>query len=189
MNDVEKMVRQHLAAFARGDFESWGAQLAPKVFFTAADPEEVFLDRQDAVAEMHKDFDPAFQAGMKLNIEPQDITTRTSPDGKAAWSGTPLQYTVTLEGETTKFQIRHTDVLEKNGRDWSIVATKWSLALPEGTILPALAEGRLPQPRSLGNLVGAGAARNLAEVFTQSLNDLSKSAIHKDAFAFGPLPR
>jgi ketosteroid isomerase-like protein len=57
---VEETVLEHLAAFGRGDFDAWGAAFAADIFFSAADPEEVFSSREDVVTEMHDDFAPAF---------------------------------------------------------------------------------------------------------------------------------
>jgi ketosteroid isomerase-like protein len=185
--EIEHTVRQHLAAFAHGDFDAWGAQLAPDVFFTAADPEEVFSNRQDAVAEMHKDFDPAFDEDLKLDIRPLSFRTGVSKDGSAAWCATPLEYTVHFRGETTSFLIRHSDVLTKSDRGWTIVATKYSLVLPEAKILQALAGGQLPAPRRVGDAVGPG-AEGLIQQFTEQLTDLSKARISPAAHAFGPLP-
>jgi hypothetical protein len=107
--EVENVVRAHLAAFERGDFERWGARLAPNVFLTAADPAEVFAMREATLAEMHKDFDPAFAAGLKLSIQPQAIHIGASPDGLVAWSAAFLAYGVTIEAEAFEFNLRGPD--------------------------------------------------------------------------------
>src|SRR5687768_963734 len=97
IQEVEDIVREHLAAFARGDFDRWGDSFAPYVFFTAADPEEVFWDREAAVAEMHKDFDPALDEGLQINVEPLSFHVGLSSDCKAAWSAAPLRYVVNFQ--------------------------------------------------------------------------------------------
>lgn len=185
--EVEDTVRKHLAAFARGDFDAWGAQFAPNVFFTAADPEEVFSEREAAVAEMHKDFDPAFQEGLQLDIEPESFRIGLSSDHNTAWSAVPLRYTVSFQGETTSFLIRHTALLSKSDNQWSILVTQYSLALPESKVLQALTTERLPAPRNAGDSIGPG-AEVIVEEFTQQLADLSTAVISRDAYVFSLLP-
>jgi ketosteroid isomerase-like protein len=185
--EIDHFVREHLGAFARGNFDAWGASFAPDVFFTAADPEEVFSKREDALAEMHKDFDFAFDEGLQIEIEPQSIHIGLSPDGKVAWSTAPLRYTVSFQGETNSFMLRHTDVLSKAGDRWSILATKYSLTLPESRILEALTGGYLPAPGAIGDAKWVG-AQSLFREFIHQLADLSKAAIRQDACVFGPFP-
>jgi ketosteroid isomerase-like protein len=185
--EVERTVREHLAAFERGSFDAWGANLAPNVFFTAADPEEVFSERGCAIAEMHKDFAPAFDEGLKLDIQSQSFHIGASFDGRVAWSATPLQYTVSFGGERTSFLIRHTDLLTKSDEQWSILVTQYSIALPESKALQAQANGHLPAPRMVGDAVMPG-AESLVEEFTHQLDNLSSAVISQHVHAFGPLP-
>ena len=186
--EIEQIVREHLAAFARGHFDAWGASLAPNVFFAAADPEEVFSKREDAVAEMHRDFDFAFDEGLQIEIEPQSIHVGLSPDGKLAWTAAPLRYTVSFQGETNSFMLRHTDVLSRAGDGWTILATQYSLTLPESRILQALTGGDLPAPDAIGNARQIG-AQSLFKEFIHRLPALSDAAINQDAYLFGPFPR
>ena len=185
--EIENIVRQHLDAFAQGDFDTWGAQLAPDVFFTAADPEEVFSNHEAAIAEMHRDFDPAFDDGLKIEIQPQSFHIGSSADGSAAWIATPLEYTVSFGEESISFVLRHTDVLAKSDDQWSILATHYSLALAEAKVLQALSTGQLPAPRMPGDSAGPG-AEELIEQFARQLVDLSKASISHSCYAFGPLP-
>lgn len=185
--DVERTIREHLMAFARGDFDAWGAAFAPDVFFTAADPEEVFSKREDAISEMHKDFDPAFDEGLQIEIEPQSLHIGFTSDGNVAWSAAPLQYTISFQEEANSFVLRHTNVLSKINQHWSIVATHYSLALPESRILEALTGGYLPAPNVIGDARQAG-TQSLVEQFMLQLADLSKAVISQDAYVFGPFP-
>jgi ketosteroid isomerase-like protein len=185
--EVEDLVREHLAAFARGDFDAWGKSLAPNVFFTAADPEEVFSNRTDAVAEMHKDFDFAFDEGLQIEIEPQSIHIGASPDGTIAWSAAPLRYMVSFQGEINSFMLRHTTVLSKAGHQWSILATQYSLTLPESRIREALIGGYLPAPGAIGEARQID-KQSLFKEFIHHLADLSRAAIDQDAYVFGPFP-
>ena len=185
--EVRDTVLEHLGAFARGDFDAWGDAFAPDIFFTAADPEEVFSKRGDAVAEMHKDFDPAFDEGLQIEVRPLSFHTGVSLDGHAAWSAAPLRYGIHFQGERNSFMLRHTSVLAKTAHGWSIRATQYSLALPEEKVLQALTSGKIPAPHPVGNTVGAG-AQALAGSFKHQLADFSMSAISLDAQAFGPFP-
>jgi len=123
VQEVEDIVREHLSAFARGDFDAWGDSFAPNVFFTAADPEEVFWSRDAAVEEMHKDFDPAFDEGLQIEIEPQSLHTACTSDGRAAWTAAPLHYRIRFQDETSSFVLRQTSLLSKSTYGWSILAT------------------------------------------------------------------
>jgi ketosteroid isomerase-like protein len=185
--EIDHIVREHLAAFARGHFDAWGAAFAADVFFTAADPEEVFSRREDVIAEMHRDFDFAFDEGLQIDIQPQSIRVGLSADGKVAWSAAPLRYTVSLKGETNSFMLRHTNVLSRVGDGWSILASQYSLTLPESRILEALTGGYLPAPGAIGDARQI-AAQGLFKEFIHQLVDLSKAAISPDADAFGPFP-
>ena len=185
--EVEDIVHKHLAAFARGDFDAWGDSFAPNVFFTAADPEEVFLEREAAVAEMHRDFDPAFDEGLQIQVEPLSFHAGVSYDDNAAWSAAPLEYGINFQGETSSFVLRHTSVLTKTRHGWTIRATQYSLALPEEKVLQALTRGILPAPHPVGYAIGAG-AQALVGSFKHQLADFSMSAIRRDAHVFGPFP-
>ena len=185
--EIDQVVREHLAAFACGHFDAWGAWLAPNVFFAAADPEEVFSKREDAIAEMHRDFDFAFDEGLQINIQPQSIYVGLSLDGKLAWCAAPLRYTVNFQGETNSFMLRHTDVLAKATDGWSILATQYSLTLPESRILEALTGGYLPAPGAIGDARQIG-AQSLFKEFIHQLANLSTAAISQDAYVFGPFP-
>jgi ketosteroid isomerase-like protein len=185
--EIEDIVREHLAAFARGDFDAWGERLASNVFFMAADPEEVFRDRQAAVAEMHKDFDFAFDEGLQMDLEPQSFHVGISPDGSLAWSAAPLSYKVSFQGETNSFMLRHTSVLAKVDHQWSILATQYSLTLPEARVLEALTGGYLPAPHAIGDARQIG-AQGLFKEFIHHLAGLFTAPIHQDASAFGPFP-
>ena len=187
VQEVEDIVREHLAAFARGDFDVWGDRFAPHVFFTAADPEEVFLDREKAVAEMHKDFDFAFDEGLQIEIEPESFHIGHTSDGRAAWAAAPLCYHIRFQGETSSFVLRHTSLLSKTALGWRIVATHYSLVLPERALLQARLAGRLPEPTPVGAAVGQG-ARILVEKFTRDIEDFSQAVFQRDAQVFGPLP-
>jgi ketosteroid isomerase-like protein len=184
---VEYTVRAHLAAFGRGDFDAWGAAFARDIFFTAAGPEEVFWTREDAVAEMHKDFDPAFDEGLQIEVEPLSFHAGVSADGASAWSAAPLEYGINFQGETSSFVLRHTSLLTKLNRGWSIAVTQYSLALPEAKVLRALTVGSLPAPHPIGYDFGAG-AQALVGSFKSQLADFSMSAISRDAHVFGPFP-
>jgi ketosteroid isomerase-like protein len=185
--EIEGIVREHLAAFAHGDFDAWGASFSPDVFFAAADPEEVFSTREDAIAEMHKDFDFAFDEGLQIDIEPQSIHVGISPDGKVAWSAAPLRYMVSFQGETNSFMLRHTDVLSKVGDQWSILATQYSLTLPQSRILEALTGGYLPAPSPIGDARRIGTP-SLFKEFIHQLADLSTATLSQNAHVFGPFP-
>lgn len=186
--EVDVTVREHLAAFARGDFDTWGDSLAPNVFFVAADPEEVFSRREDAVAEMHRDFDFAFDEGLRIQIEPQSTHVGVASDGKLAWTAAPLRYTVRFQGESNSFVLRHTAVLSKTDQRWSILATQYSLTLPPPRILEALTGGYLPAPAIVGNARQTG-AQSLFREFIHQLADLSRAVISPDASVFGPFPQ
>ncbi len=185
--EVEDTVREHLAAFERGDFDAWGSAFAPAVFFTVADPEEVFSTREDAVAEMHKDFDPAFEEGLQIEVEPLSFQVGLTSDGKAAWTVAPLRYWISFQGETSSFVLRHTSVLIKSRLGWSIRATQYSLALPQEKVLQALTTGRLPAPQFVGDVVMAE-AQELVAIFKYQLADFSRTSIGTDAQIFGPFP-
>jgi ketosteroid isomerase-like protein len=186
--EIEQIVYEHLAAFALGDFDAWGAWFSPNVFFVAADPEEVFSKQEDAVAEMHRDFDFAFDEGLQIDIEPQSIHVGLSPDGNVAWSAAPLRYTVSFQGESNSFTLRHTTVLSKTDHRWSIRATQYSLALPEPRVLEALTGGYLPAPGAIGDARQIG-AQSLFREFIHQLGNLSTATISQDAFVFGPFPQ
>jgi ketosteroid isomerase-like protein len=185
IRDVEDTVREHLSAFARGDFNAWGASLAPNVFFTAADPEKVFSTQEDAVAEMHRNFDFAFDEGLQIDVDPQSLHIGVSPDGKAAWSASPLRYTVRFQGESNSFVLRHTAVLTKVDSQWSIVSTHYSLTLPQPRIVEALTGGYLPAPAAIGDASQIG-AQSLFREFIHQLADLSSAAVSQDVSVFGP---
>jgi ketosteroid isomerase-like protein len=188
VQEIEVTIREHLAAFARGDFDAWGGGFAPHVFFMAADPEEVFSDREAAVAEMHKDFDFAFDEGLQIKIEPESFHVGISPDGSLAWTAAPLNYKVSFQGETNSFALRHSSVLSKADQQWSILATQYSLTLPEARVLEALTGGYLPAPAAIGDVKQIG-GQSLFREFIHQLADLSTAAIGQDAHAFGPFPQ
>jgi ketosteroid isomerase-like protein len=145
------------------------------------------LEREAAIAEMQKDFDPAFDEGLQIEVEPLSFHAGIASDGDAAWSAAPLRYGINFQEETSSFVLRHTSVFARSDQRWSIRVTQYSLSLPEENILQAMMTGNLPAPHPIVDAIGAG-AHVLVESFKQQLADLSGAAIGQNAYVFGPFP-
>ncbi|MGH7449907.1 MAG: nuclear transport factor 2 family protein [bacterium] len=124
--EVEKFVLDHLAAFEAGDLDRWGAGMTDDIFMIAADPAEAIAGRAAILTELHKDFDPAFGAGLKLSIKPTFNSIGVSKDLNTAWTAHVLAYTIMFGADTIKFTLRNTNVLIKQNDRWRIVAANYS---------------------------------------------------------------
>ncbi len=186
--EAVKFVLDHLAAFEAGDLDRWGAGMTDDVFMIAADPAEAIAGRAAILAELHKDFDPAFEAGLKLSIKPTFSQIGVSHDLNAAWTAHVLAYTIMFGADTLKFALRNTNVLIKQNGRWRIVAANYSQPISRQEMIGAFTSGKFPSPAPIANAVSL-TAENLVEQFRKDVKDLSQADLHAEVLVMGPEPQ
>jgi hypothetical protein len=182
-SSVKEFIDNHISAFENGDFDNWGAGMNENVFLIAADPFEAIEGRKAIVAEMHKDFDPAFKEGLKLDIKVDHFHTGISSKGKTAWDGSILEYKIIMGTDTLPFIIRTTNILVKKNDKWEIVVANYSRQVTDDPV--KVFTDSLPPPAPIENKIPEE-ANNLAKFFSEKLNSLSQLAMADSVFIIGP---
>ncbi|HVR37755.1 MAG TPA: nuclear transport factor 2 family protein [Thermoanaerobaculia bacterium] len=181
-SDAEKFVRAHLADFAAGYLETWAASIDDDALLIPADPAEPLVSREAIVAELHNDFDPAFESGMALEIEPKRIVVRESRDGTAAWTATTMRYKVRFGGATFSFERRNTSLLHKKNDAWSVAVSNDS----QGVRPDELVTLKIPRPSDVAPSPSADTRTVVAE-FESSLRNPRSIRTTPNAFLVGAL--
>jgi ketosteroid isomerase-like protein len=123
---VDSVMRNHFSAFERGDLAAWSGIFAPDVFFTAANPAQVFASRDSAREGMQREFGPAMQAGLKLAIRPLSDQIWVAGDGRTAAAAYDLDYTVRYESQLFPYRLRSSYLLERDSSGWRVLAAQYS---------------------------------------------------------------
>ena len=184
-SSVDSMMRGHFAAFERGDLAGWTGIMADDVFLTAADPAEVFDSRDAALAEMKRDFTPAFQAGLKLSVRPRASFVWVENNGRTATATFDLDYTVSIANQTHPYRLRASYLLAGDTTGWQVLASQYSRPVSYDSLFMALAQRRIPTPAA-----GTGAvlpsAGEIAEQFRRDIKDISKANFASNAVVITP---
>jgi ketosteroid isomerase-like protein len=182
---VDRTMRTHFDAFARGDLETWGELLAEDVFFTAADPAQNFTGRESVLAEMRRALGLTRDAGVTLSIQPQKDLVWIAEDGRVSAVIYDLDYAVSYEGQTVPYRLRSSYVLAKDTAGWKGRAAQYSRPIPYDTLFMSLVSHRIATPARV-----AGSAQPEADdmviQFRKDLRDISQAAFAVEAVVVTP---
>lgn len=173
--EVDSAMRHHFAAFERGDLATWSALLDPAVFFTGADPADVFSHRDSVRAGIEADFGPAFGAGLTLSIKPVAAAIWTAPDGRTASAIYDLDYTATVGNRIIPYRLRAAYFLEHDSAGWTADAVQYSRPVSYDTLFMSLMLRRVPGAARVGGEVPS-AAGEIVRQFRADIRDIGKVA-------------
>lgn len=188
---VEQLVREQYAAIDRLEVESWMRTVAPDAILLGTDPQDVWVGRDAAVAQLAEGFEPARQAGAKASHRSKNLQIGISPDGRAAWVADELDFTLEMGGQAVTTSFRLTQVIAERDGAWWVLAQHWSIGVPNETAFAIAARGKWPPLGELPARVAPGAEPLVARVQRGAddamvwVNDISD---REDVFVFGTAP-
>jgi len=182
---IERFMADHYAAFQRGEVSAWSGHMAEQVLLIAADPAEALSGRAAVLAQMQKDFGPAFAAGLKLSIEPGAHTTWVNENGRSAATIYDLAYTATIQNRSYPLHLRSSSVLERDSGGWTIDAEHYSRPIQQDTLFLALMSNKVPEPASISGNVPPS-ADPVAAQFRADIADISQATLAPEVAVITP---
>lgn len=182
---VDSVMRNHFAAFQRGDIDSWSAILADSVFFTAADPASVFDNRDSVSARMREDLGRVAESGITLAIRPTSSSIWTSQDGRTAGATYELDYSATYQARTFQYRLRSSYLLERETTGWKVLAAQYSRPVSYDTLFMSLVQHRVSNNAPVGGQVSSAVGAVLQQ-FQADIRDISQAVITPDATVLTP---
>jgi ketosteroid isomerase-like protein len=171
---VERVMARHYTAFQRGDLSAWSAPMAEQVLLIAADPAEALSGRAAVLAQMQKDFEPAFAAGLKLSLEPGAHTIWVDEDGMTAATIYDLAYTATIENRSYPLHLRSSSILVRDSSGWIIQAEHYSRPIQHDSLFLDLMSNKVPRPVPIQGDIAPGAGPIVAQ-FRSDIADISQA--------------
>lgn len=184
--EVEGLMTQHYAAFARGDVEGWTGVMADSVFLSAADPSPPAVGRNRVRDKMTAEFGPAFAAGLTLSVEPTAHEIWVSEDGKSAASSYELNYVSTFQNRAYPVQLRSSVLLARDSAGWRILAAHYSRPIGLDTLFLAVVNQRIPPAGFIAADTSSAGAGELAKRFAQDLRDISLAPLAENVVVILP---
>lgn len=182
---VDSAMRAHFAAFQQGDMAAWSSLMREDVFFTAADPAQVFVNRDTLQAEMTRSFTPAINAGLKVSVTPRESLVWVDSDGKSATASYDLDYNVELQGKSYPYRLRASYVLAKDTMGWQALAAQYSRPIGYDSLFMALGSHRIAGVHAVGGQIALPAGE-IAHQFRADIRDISKAAFAPNAVVVSP---
>lgn len=171
--EVDSAMRRHFTAFEQGDLATWSTLLDPAVFFTGADPADVFSHRDSVRAGIQEDFGPAFGAGLTLSIKPVATAIWTAPDGRTASAIYDLDYTARVGNRTIPYRLRAAYFLEQDSAGWTADAVQYSRPISYDTLFMLLMSRGVPGAARVGGEVPS-AAGEIVRQFRSDIRDINQ---------------
>jgi hypothetical protein len=183
-----EVVAAQYAAIDKGDVDGYGATIDPAAFYFGSSSLEAIQGRDGMLAILHQVFDPAVKTGGKFATRVTNLQTGIYPDGKALWIADEVEITITIGDKPMVLPFRVTQLLVDKDGKWTVIALAWSHSMPNEEAFKAAAEGKLPVPAAIADLVDAG-AEPLAQAYSDTVADVAKMLAtvsdRDDAFVFG----
>ena len=174
--EVDSVMRQHFAAFGRGDIESWSGILADSVFFTAADPANVFDNRDSVSAVMKRDLDRVAQSGITLAVRPSTSHIWVTGDGLTAGATSELDYSATYQARTFQYRLRSSYLLERDVTGWKVLAAQYSRPISYDSLFMSLVQHRVSNTVPTGGQASP-ALDTVVRQFRSDIRDISRATI------------
>jgi hypothetical protein len=171
---VDSLMRSHFAAFQRGDIDSWSGILRVSVFFTAADPANVFTSRDSVSARMRQDLAKVSESGITLVIQPSSSRIWVSDDGRAAGATYELGYSATYQNQTFPYRLRSSYLLERDTTGWKVLAAQYSRPVRYDTLFMALVQHLVSGSAPVGGET-APSAQAVVQQFRADIRDVSQA--------------
>jgi ketosteroid isomerase-like protein len=182
---VDSAMRSHFSAFERGDMAAWSEILAPDVFFTAANPAQVFAGRDSVRENMQRDLGPTLAAGVKLAIQPLSNLIWVAENGRTAAATYDLDYTVRYDDQVIPYRLRSAYLLERDTSGWRVLAAQYSRPVTYDTLFMSLVSHQVPGVAPVGGQVPS-AAGEVVRQFRTDIRDISKAYIAPMAAVITP---
>ena len=182
---VDSAMRSHFSAFERGDIMTWSGMLADSVFFTAADPTNVFPSRDSVQQKMQQDLGQALKTGVKLTIRPMRDRIWVADDGLTAGATYELDYEVTYREQRFGYRLRTSYLLVRDSSGWKALAAQYSRPVSYDTLFMALVSHQVPGAARVGGQVPSSAGEILPR-FRADIRDIGKASIAAAAVIVTP---
>jgi len=188
--EVVAVTRTHLDAFERGDFDAWAGTFSRDGFLIAADPSESIEGAASMAAEMHREMDTALDQGLRLDIRSTDLQVGLAHNLKGAWVSDELAYVAYYGGDSLKFKLRFSGVLDKQDEVWRFEATNFSRGVSLLELAARADTGGIVTPAPVRH--SDTGARDLERVVREAFADTSKlmrlMAKNESVQVMGPAP-
>jgi hypothetical protein len=183
--DVDSAMRSHFSAFERGDMAAWSRLLGPDIFFTAADPADVFASRDSVGQSMERKFVLAREAGVTLAMRPRSNVIWVDDDGGTAAATYDLDYTVTYKNQVFPYHLRAAYLLERDSSGWTALATQYSRPVTYDSLFMSLVSRQVSGAARVGGQVPSAAGEVVTQ-FRADIRDIRKANLAADAMVVTP---
>ena len=131
---LRQLVERHYVDFERGALDAWGSTMSADAVVITADPFEMTAGRDSIVELLSRDFDPAFDQGLLLNLRSTALAIGLDPQAGGAWVTDRIAYGFKFLGDSAEYTIRFSAVAEKRDTGWVFVTLHYSrpASLEEG---------------------------------------------------------
>jgi ketosteroid isomerase-like protein len=172
---VDSLMRNHFSAFQRGDIDTWSDIFGDSVFFTAADPANVFTGRDSVRARMQEDLGKVTQSGITLAIQPSSSRIWVTDDGRTAGATYELDYSATYQNQTFPYRLRSSYLLERDTTTgWKVLAAQYSRPVRYDTLFMALVQHQVSGSAAVGGETPPSAAA-VVQRFRADMRDISQA--------------
>jgi len=182
---VDSVMRNHFAAFQRGDVDGWSRILADDVFFTAADPANVFDNRDSVIARMRQDLGQVAQSGITLAIRPVSSRIWLTADGLTSGATYELDYSATYQTQTFNYRLRSSYLLERDTTGWKVLAAQYSRPVAYDSLFMNLVRHLVPGAAPIGGQVSS-AVGEVVQRFRADVRDIRMADIAPGAVVVTP---
>jgi ketosteroid isomerase-like protein len=182
---VDSVMRNHFDAFQRGDIDTWGSILADDVFFTAADPANVFDNRDSVSARMKQDFQRVAESGIGLAIRPISSRIWLTDDGQTAGATNELDYAITYQAQSFSYRLRSSYLLEHDASGWKVLAAQYSRPIAYDSLFMNLTRRLVPGTAPVGGQVSS-AAGEVVQQFRADIRDIRTAHLAPGAVVVTP---
>jgi hypothetical protein len=182
---VDSTLRRHFTAFGSGDLATWSGVFGPEVFFTAADPGQVYSGRDTLLTSMESSLRPSLEAGITVALRPLNHFIWVEPDGRTATATYELDYTVTYENQVFPYRLRAAYVLDRDTAGWRALAAQYSRPVSYDTLFMSLVSHKIPGVAPVGGQVPSSAGE-VVQQFRADIRDISKASIISTAVVVTP---
>jgi hypothetical protein len=182
---VDSTLRRHFTAFESGDMATWGGIFGPEVFFTAADPAQVYSGRDTLLTSMESSLRPSLEAGISIALRPMSDVIWVEADGRTAAATYELDYTVSYEKQVFPYRLRAAYLLERDTAGWRALASQYSRPITYDSLFMSLLSHKIPGVAPVGGQVPSSVGE-VVQQFRADIRDISKASITPTAAVVTP---
>jgi hypothetical protein len=179
------VVDEQYRAIERGELDVWARGFAPDALLIGTDAGEVYVGREAILEHVAKGASARMRADVKRSYRSTRRHLGTAPDGKSAWIADEIDYRVTSPEGSKTYLFRMTSLLAEVDGAWAILASCYSVAVPdeEAFAKPPVVSAPVP------DVVGTG-AEPIASIVRAAATDHFPGLFSNraDVFLYGTSP-